>query len=91
MHKIESEYLKCDASGCDHVENVDCISQNLVGKACPKCGANLLTQDDYDHYVQLRGLLSLLKTRAPEKVDGQQVNLSVNVHNGQFKIKGEAV
>lgn len=91
MSKLESEYLKCDANGCDHVENIDCISQDLVGKTCPKCGANLLTQEDYNHYVQLRGLLTLLNTMAPEQVDGQKVELSIGVHDGEFTMKGRAL
>lgn len=45
-----SEFLKCDAADCDHMEVVETITADMVGKPCPKCGANLLTQNDWDHY-----------------------------------------
>lgn len=41
--------LKCDAEGCDYEETVEATSQNVnefIGKPCPKCGANLLTEAD---------------------------------------------
>ena len=35
-------FLQCDADGCGHHETVPEISRDLIGKPCPKCGANLL-------------------------------------------------
>jgi hypothetical protein len=48
-----SEHLKCDAAGCDHVEIVGTITEDMIGKPCPKCGANLLTKEDWDVWVAL--------------------------------------
>lgn len=44
---MTDEVLKCDADGCDHVEAVGTITQAMVDMACPKCGANLLTMEDW--------------------------------------------
>lgn len=40
-------YLVCDAEGCDHRQDVDDITADMIGTPCPKCGANLLTEQDY--------------------------------------------
>lgn len=42
------EFLKCDAPGCDHRELFGELTADLIGKPCPKCGASLLTQHDFD-------------------------------------------
>lgn len=42
-----NSFLKCDAPGCDHLETHGSLCESMVGKPCPKCGANLLTADDY--------------------------------------------
>ena len=40
-----SNFLQCDEEDCDHVETVEALTSGLVGKLCPKCGANLLTAE----------------------------------------------
>jgi len=45
---IEIKGLRCDNPKCDYV-NDDILFENyVVGQPCPKCGDNLLTQEDYD-------------------------------------------
>lgn len=46
-----SGVLNCDAAGCGHVEQVGEILEAHIGMPCPKCGADLLTRSDYDHWV----------------------------------------
>jgi hypothetical protein len=41
-----SEFLKCDAAGCDHFE-LTAITIDVVDKPYPKCGANLCTKEDF--------------------------------------------
>ena len=41
------KYLKCDRKCCDHTQEVNDITEELVGTPCPKCGDNLLTEADY--------------------------------------------
>lgn len=48
MNTIDVEGLKCDAKDCDYVdENITLEEyEEYLNKPCPKCGANLLTQED---------------------------------------------
>lgn len=46
-------YLTCDRAGCDHRETVPGITADLIGKPCPKCGDNLLTKEDFDHWERV--------------------------------------
>lgn len=54
--------LKCDAENCDFSEEVADISAKLIGKPCPKCGTNLLTEVDYKATVALKAAVDLLNT-----------------------------
>jgi hypothetical protein len=42
--------LKCDTRGCDFRDDEVTFEQypKSIGRPCPKCGASLLTQEDYD-------------------------------------------
>jgi hypothetical protein len=48
------EFLKCDAPGCDHIESHGVLVAEMIDKPCPKCGANLLTREDYDNFEIIR-------------------------------------
>jgi hypothetical protein len=38
--------LHCDACGYDLPEKI-AFTRDLIGKPCPKCGANMLTEEDF--------------------------------------------
>lgn len=83
-------HLKCDATGCDHRESHPEPSDDLVGRPCPKCGANLLTQADYDEVMQhtwpaLVLLEKLGVVREPES--GEKADLSINYHDGELRVR----
>jgi hypothetical protein len=90
-----SEFLKCDAEGCDHREDVNQITADMVGKPCPKCGANLLTQEDWDVYdASFRPLMEAMEkaglSRPATKADMNDpaaVLLSVNHHDGATRLQ----
>lgn len=46
---IVASGIKCDASGCDYREEVVALDayESYVDRPCPKCGASLLTPEDY--------------------------------------------
>ncbi len=50
-------YIKCDASNCGYVEFVETITQDLVGKRCPKCSSDMLTQKDYNEWVAVKNIV----------------------------------
>lgn len=86
-----SEFLKCDAEGCDHVEDVAEITVDMVGKPCPKCGANLLTPEDWTFYstVFRPGLDALaaagLDVRAGKDTPADE-RAAFNYHDGEIRI-----
>ena len=89
-----STKLKCDS--CDYIES-DLDNNNLenyINKFCPKCGENLLTQDDYDQQNLLLGVISLmnLANEALEKeadLNTKKVKTNVGVHNNILSIEIE--
>ncbi len=63
---IQIKGIQCDAPGCDYAinegewgdtpEEIKASSEAYLNKPCPKCGAPLLTQADYD---ALMGMLTI--------------------------------
>lgn len=84
--------LKCDAEGCDHVETVQDITADLIGKPCPKCGANLLTKDDYEAGQTLVGVINAFNeifgpVDIPDDAVGKALKVSFNPHNGGITVQ----
>ncbi len=84
--------LKCDANGCDHVELVESINAGLVGKPCPKCGANLLTEEDHSASERMVEVVALIngfigKVDVPEGIEPSRIAASFNPHAGALNIK----
>jgi hypothetical protein len=50
MHFIVIKGIRCDKPGCDWFDDTIKVSQyrEYINKPCPKCGANLLTQVDFN-------------------------------------------
>lgn len=50
IFSVSDRYLECDNPTCDYTDTAesDFSDMNIyIGKPCPKCGENLLTEDDY--------------------------------------------
>lgn len=76
-------YLKCDAVGCDHVEfHEGHITLGMIGKECPKCGANLLTEEDYYAGLEVGRYLELLESLGIVKILG----ISEEIPEGHTKV-----
>jgi hypothetical protein len=86
-----TEFLKCDAPGCDHFEMTP-VTIDAVDKPCPKCGANLCTQQDYLDFRTLvaatKAANELLLKVSPS---APLVLAATNVHNGQIHRKLDPV
>ena len=78
-------FLKCDAENCDHVEYVDDITEDMIGKECPKCGENLLTEEDYAFLLPLekvKNILQELRIISPDdSSDG--IGITIGCHKGK--------
>ena len=79
-------FLKCDAPGCDHTEAVDHYEASLIGKTCPKCGAVILTQDDYDASLPIFSLMKFLEAVSGDET-AESRRVMVNPHAGDINVK----
>lgn len=75
-------YLQCDAEGCNHLEFVDTITEDMVGKPCPKCNANLLTKEDYDMFVQVQNMITLSNNLYSDDA----IAVDIHCHDGKMTI-----
>ena len=75
---LEVGGLKCDNPNCDYSDMTVPFEdyESSVNKPCPKCGENLLTQEDYDQIVQLRNAVDILNSFSPEELEKISANLS---------------
>lgn len=85
-YPCEGEFLKCDAVGCDHFEMI-AITIDVVDRACPKCGANLCTKEDYIAYHAVHAS-RVAATEVALRADPSTplVLRAINVHAGEVKV-----
>lgn len=61
--------IKCDAEGCDYTEQVAPEDYTkYINKPCPKCGANLLTYDDYMRFKASMDAIDLVNSMTEEQL-----------------------
>lgn len=86
-NKVEVGGIKCDAEGCDYTdENVNLEDYNdYLNKPCPKCGANLLTQEDMDtvqYMIKMVNFLNDAGIMAESEDDQIDVEVKMNGTGG---------
>lgn len=97
MKAIEflSQDIKCDNPKCDWVEkNVEDYSIWL-NKPCPKCGENVLTEQDYNAAKKIHELKDFLNNLTEEDMialqneekEEERSIIHVSVHNNTITIK----
>lgn len=76
--------LICDAPKCDHLEPIEALTEDMIGKACPSCGANLLTREDFEAASKMEAAFNLLKSAGilTDEDSEDAVELRVNPHAG---------
>lgn len=55
IHVTEENHLQCDNKLCDYVLKVKDpkrSGESYIDEPCPKCGENLLTENDYQLYLR---------------------------------------
>lgn len=62
--------IVCDNPDCDYKDVTVKMEDypDWVNKPCPKCGENLLTQEDYDAVLQLTRLADFVNTLSPDQI-----------------------
>ena len=81
--------IECDNPKCDYVKEDVEVSDyhNWLNKPCPKCGENLLTQEDYDKIQIFMGLVDMFNEIEIEPdPDDIVATLHVDVHNDRMDI-----
>jgi hypothetical protein len=83
--------LNCDAEGCDYTDPTVLVTDypKWVNAPCPKCGANLLTQEDFEA-VQVLIQLADAINELPIDKSGPIVEGTINMNGTgslDFKIK----
>lgn len=84
-------FLQCDAEGCDHKEYHETATEDMIDKPCPKCGASLLTEEDFRAFEKFHAAfealeaLGLVKFPKPGETipEGHQ---AISVHGHKNKV-----
>jgi hypothetical protein len=83
----EGEYLKCDTPSCDHFEMTPIVIEN-VGKPCPKCGANILTPNDFIDYHKMKaGINAENQVVFAANPRSPTILMAAHAHGGQVSRK----
>jgi hypothetical protein len=87
MTDHSGEFLKCDTPTCDHFEMSQIVAAN-VGKPCPKCGANLLTREDFVNFRTIQASMAaaneLVLLANP---DAPMVLMAIHLHGDRLQRK----
>lgn len=86
--------LHCDAIGCGYVAPTpDPWGPELIGKPCPRCGANLLTRGDYDRTERMIRLVDLINRifgpifgRRQPPANAQTIAVRMHGHQADIQI-----
>lgn len=84
-------YLKCDADGCDYVEEIGRLERDMIGKECPFCGANMLTEEDFQHGLKVEGMIALMQALgiATDEAGATKAHFKVEINprGGELNLK----
>lgn len=88
--------IKCDNPECDYVDPNVSIEEydEWLNKPCPKCGANLLTQADYDNVQAIITAVNLINESFPIPDEYAEEPMKTLMHismNGTGKMDFEIV
>jgi hypothetical protein len=90
IHAIPEARLRCDA--CGHQEPVDALDEKHIGRACPECGANMLTRDDFEAAKAIMATIDAINAFAgalgigTETPSADAKRMVVNHHNGRTTV-----
>jgi hypothetical protein len=73
--KLTIKGIKCDNPSCDYKNEDVSVSdyEKWLNKPCPKCGCNLLTQEDYEATMALIALTNTLNDVIPKAEDDEKM------------------
>lgn len=70
MTELLHTEILCDNEQCDFVEENVAVSslKEWVNRPCPKCGENLLTEQDYENSLVVDKTMEMLRRLSPNKI-----------------------
>lgn len=70
IEQTNNSGIKCDNPNCDFVdtETPDAEIAQWLGVPCPKCGENLLTQEDLDTSLKFHAMMDLINGMTEEEL-----------------------
>lgn len=62
--------IQCDNPSCDYIDPSFPSSEykNAIGNPCPKCGEDLMTQEDYENYLYFEIMLKISNMLTEEEM-----------------------
>lgn len=88
--------LRCDAPGCGYVTpDTKPFAKEMIGLPCPKCGASLLTERDYNAAERLLSVVDTINMifgpifgRVPSAKNAKEFEtVKVGHHHGRWDIE----
>ena len=88
--------MQCDNAQCDYIgEPIEYEqAESYIGTPCPKCGENILTQQDYDNLVTIikgMDLINHITKDNPYNENEPKVLIGFDTHKGISINKIESV
>jgi hypothetical protein len=89
---VSSGGVKCDNKSCDYIDKTATVERysEYLNKPCPKCGENLLTEEDYNLAQQLNALATFMNSLTQEQIDelnrAQGVELDPKLKNKKVSV-----
>ena len=66
--------IKCDDTQCDYEDNKAIFDpEKYLNAPCPKCGANLFTQEDNDSMKKMHRISDFINNLIGEVDDGEEI------------------
>lgn len=91
--ELNIQGIKCDNESCDYIDMGVKYEdyKEYLNKPCPKCGENLLTEEDYNATKQIVAITKFMNKILPKRKDDEDVVTGEIDMNGSgmidFKIR----
>lgn len=82
--------LRCDANGCDYRDEKVGFDASWIDSPCPKCGASLLTREDYESIQLIIAAVAVTNAEVgPVPEDGKFVKLPITMDGTGSVLMGD--
>lgn len=82
--------IMCDNPKCDFTDPTVTDFPSYINKPCPKCGENLLTEEDFKVHENMMAMIKLINEVLPEVTpedEKDMAHMSVHYHAGKLTVE----